>query len=172
MKNALMALFAFALLAAACGDDDSVEPELSDGGSVTLMTHDSFVVSDGVLGLDAELFEVYESGNLDGVFPELRIDDQHRVTPIDFGDVCVNYWIDALPDGAEPPTTLEDLTDPVYADQLVVMSPESSSPGLAFLLATVNGTDDWEQYWADLVVNGVSVTAGWSDAYYGEFTAG
>lgn len=74
--------------------------------------------------------------------------------------------------GVEPPTTLEDLTDPVYADQLVVMSPESSSPGLAFLLATVNGTDDWEQYWTDLVVNGVSVTAGWSDAYYGEFTAG
>ena len=64
------------------------------------------------------------------------------------------------------------MTDPVYADQLVVMSPESSSPGLAFLLATVNGTDDWEQYWADLVANGVSVTAGWSDAYYGEFTAG
>ena len=52
------------------------------------------------------------------------------------------------------------------------MSPESSSPGLAFLLATVNGTDDWEEYWADLVANGVSVTAGWSDAYYGEFTAG
>ena len=123
-------------------------------------------------GLDAELFEVYESGNLDGVFPELRIDDQHRVTPIDFGDVCVNYWIDALPDGADAPTTLEDLTDPIYADQLVVMSPESSSPGLAFLLATVNGTDDWEEYWADLVANGVSVTAGWSDAYYGEFTAG
>ena len=145
MKKILVALFAFALLAAACGDDDSVESELSDGGSVTLMTHDSFVVSDAVLqaftaetgisvellqsgdagamvseailtkdtpladvmfgidntflqrGLDAELFEVYESGNLDGVFPELRIDDQHRVTPIDFGDVCVNYWIDALP---------------------------------------------------------------------------
>ena len=56
------------------------------------------------------------------------------VTPIDFGDVCVNYWIDALPDGADAPTTLEDLTDPIYADQLVVMSPESSSPGLAFLL--------------------------------------
>jgi thiamine transport system substrate-binding protein len=220
MKKILVALFAFVLFASACGDDDSVEAELLDGGSVTLMTHDSFVVSDAVLqaftaetgisvellqsgdagamvseailtkdtpladvmfgidntflqrGLDAELFEVYESGNLDGVFPELRIDDQHRVTPIDFGDVCVNYWIDALPDGAEPPTTLEDLTDPVYADQLVVMSPESSSPGLAFLLATVNGTDDWEQYWADLVANGVSVTAGWSDAYYGEFTAG
>ncbi|MEC8686866.1 MAG: thiamine ABC transporter substrate-binding protein, partial [Actinomycetota bacterium] len=188
MKNALTALFVLALLAAACGDDDSAEVELSDGGSVTLMTHDSFVVSDAVLqaftaetgisvellqsgdagamvneailtkdtpladvmfgidntflerGLDAELFEVYESGNLDGVFPELRIDDQHRVTPIDFGDVCVNYWIDALPDGADAPTTLEDLTDPIYADQLVVMSPESSSPGLAFLLATVNGT--------------------------------
>ena len=49
MKNALTALFVLALLAAACGDDDSVEVELSDGGTVTLMTHDSFVVSDAVL---------------------------------------------------------------------------------------------------------------------------
>ena len=60
----------------------------------------------------------------------------------------------------------------MFADEVVVQSPESSSPGLAFLLATINGTDDWEQYWADLVANGVSVTAGWEDAYYGEFTAG
>ncbi len=123
-------------------------------------------------GLDAELFEAYESTNLDGVFDELKLDDQYRVTPIDFGDVCVNYWIDALPEGADAPTSLEDLTDPIFADQVVVQSPESSSPGLAFLLATINGTDDWEQYWSDLVANGVSVTAGWEDAYYGEFTAG
>ena len=64
MKNALTALFVLALLAAACGDDDSAEVELSDGGTVTLMTHDSFVVSEGVLeaftaetGISVELLQ-------------------------------------------------------------------------------------------------------------------
>jgi len=121
-------------------------------------------------GLDADLFDPYRSPRLDEVIDGLAIDGEHRVTPIDFGDVCVNYWIDALP--ADPPQTLEDLLDPAFADQLVVQSPETSSPGLAFLLATVAGTDDWEAFWAGLVDNGVSVTAGWEDAYYSEFTAG
>ena len=69
MKKILVALFAFALLAAACGDDDSVESELSDGGSVTLMTHDSFVVSDAVLqaftaetGISVELLQSGDAG--------------------------------------------------------------------------------------------------------------
>jgi len=121
-------------------------------------------------GLDAELFTPYAAANVDGVVDGLDIDELDRVTPINFGDVCVNYWIDAVPSAV--PTSLEDLTDPANADQLVVQSPETSSPGLAFLLATIAGTDDWEQYWADLRTNGVSVTTGWEDAYYGEFTAG
>lgn len=54
----------------------------------------------------------------------------------------------------------------------MVQNPETSSPGLAFLLATIAGTDDWEQFWADLADNGVAVTAGWEDAYYGEFISG
>jgi len=122
-------------------------------------------------GLDADIFAPYESRNLDVVFDHLKLDDNNRVTPISFGDVCINYWIDALP-GTVAPATLEDLTDARYASQLVVQSPETSSPGLAFLLATISGTDDWEQYWADLVANDVSITAGWEDAYYGEFIAG
>ncbi len=120
--------------------------------------------------LNAELFEPYESPNLADVPDEFKLDPQHRVTPIDYGDVCVNYWTDALP--TDPPTTLEDLTAPTFADQLVVQNPETSSPGLAFLLATIAGTDDWEQFWADLTDNGVAVTAGWEDAYYGDFIAG
>ena len=120
--------------------------------------------------LNAELFEPYESPNLADVPDEFKLDLKHRVTPIDYGDVCVNYWTDALP--TDPPSALEDLTDPSFADQLVVQNPETSSPGLAFLLATIAGTDDWEQFWADLADNGVAVTAGWEDAYYGEFIAG
>ncbi len=122
-------------------------------------------------GLDADIFEPYESPGLEDVPDEFQLDDRHRVTPIDYGDVCVNYWIAALP--GEPPTSLDDLLDPIYADQLVVQSPETSSPGLAFLLATIaEYGDGWEEYWEALRSNGVAVTAGWEDAYYGEFAAG
>ena len=120
--------------------------------------------------LDAELFDVHESPGLADVPDELELDPEHRVTPIDVGDVCVNYWIDELP--GEPPTSLDDLLDTDLAGELVVQSPETSSPGLAFLLATVAGTDDWEAFWEGLVANDVAVTAGWEDAYYGEFIAG
>ncbi len=122
--------------------------------------------------LDGEIFEAYESPSLDVVPDHFELDAEHRVTPIVFGDVCVNYWIDALPEGVPAPETIEDLTDPRFAGDLVVQSPETSSPGLAFLLATIAGTDDWEQFWTDLRANDVSVTAGWEDAYYGEFKAG
>jgi thiamine transport system substrate-binding protein len=120
--------------------------------------------------LDAELFEPYESPNLNDVPDEFELDAQHRVTPIDFGDVCINYWRAAI--AGEAPTLLEDLTDARFAGELVVQSPETSSPGLAFLLATIAGTDNWEQFWADLRANDVSVTSGWEEAYYEQFAAG
>ena len=191
------------------------------GQTITLVTHDSFSISEGTLesftaetdvivvvqsagdtgqmvssailtagdplgdvmfgvdntflqrALDAGLFEAYESPALSGVPEELRLDPQHRVTPIDFGDVCVNYWIDHFGDDVAVPTTLDDLADPAYADLLVVQNPETSSPGLAFLLATIaEYGDGWEDYWAALRDNGVLVTSGWEDAYWGEFVSG
>jgi thiamine transport system substrate-binding protein len=124
-------------------------------------------------GLDCDMFEPYESAGLAGVPDHFELDPEHRVTPVDFGDVCLNYWVGAFGDSLPPPSSLDDLTDPAYAGMLVVQSPETSSPGLAFLLATIaRYGDSWEAYWAALRDNGVSVTAGWEDAYYGEFTAG
>ncbi len=124
-------------------------------------------------GLDCGMFEPYESPGLADVADHFELDAEHRVTPIDFGDVCLNYWVDAFDGAPPPPDSLDDLIDPAYADMTVVQSPETSSPGLAFLLATIASYGDgWEDYWAALRDNGVSVTAGWEDAYYGEFTAG
>ncbi len=122
--------------------------------------------------LDEDLFIPYRSPATESVPAELQLDPQDRVTPIDYGDVCVNYWIDAT-DGP-PPETLEDLVDPRHAGSFVTQNPETSSPGLAFLLATVAafGVDGWEDYWTGLRAGGVSVTAGWSEAYFGEFVAG
>jgi thiamine transport system substrate-binding protein len=123
--------------------------------------------------LDAELFEAYESPALVNVPMSLQLDPGHRVTPIDFGDVCANYWIDRFGDDLPVPATLADLADPAYRGLLVVENPETSSPGLAFLLATIaEFGDGWEDYWRSLRDNDVVVTAGWEDAYYGEFVSG
>ena len=126
--------------------------------------------------LDEDLFEEYVSPRLDDVPDSLNLDT--RVTPIDFGDVCLNYDIAGLAErGVEPPSTLRDLTDPKYAGLLVVEHPGTSSPGLAFLLATIatfgeEGDYTWDSFWSDLVANDVLVTAGWEDAYYGSFSGG
>ena len=101
-------------------------------------------------------------------------DGSDRLVPIDSASVCVNVdtaWFEA--EGLEPPQTLDDLTDPAYADLLVTPGASTSSPGMAFFLATVaEHGDDWPDYWTDLMANGAKVVDGWEDAYYGDFTAG
>jgi thiamine transport system substrate-binding protein len=130
--------------------------------------------------LDAELFVPHVAADLDDVPEALRsLVPDAQATPVDQGHVCVNADLAALDAaGVEVPQTLEDLLDPAYADMLVVSSPATSSPGLAFMLATIArfGTDpsapegDWLEYWRALRANGVLVVDGWSEAYYGEFT--
>jgi thiamine transport system substrate-binding protein len=97
----------------------------------------------------------------------------NQLTPIDSGDVCVNVdhaWFTEK--GIAEPVTLEDLAKPEYKDLLVVEAANSSSPGLAFLLATIAafGEDGWQGYWQSLVDNGVKVDASWTDAYYSDFS--
>ena len=104
---------------------------------------------------------------------ELAADDSGRLTAIDFGDVCVNadkkWFADkklALPE------TMNDLTKPEYKGLLVVENPASSSPGLAWLTATVGAEGDpgYLDYWKALKNNGVKVVKGWTEAYSTEFS--
>jgi len=126
--------------------------------------------------LEADIFLEYRAAGIDTVAPGLDVDG--RVTPIDFGDVCLNYDKASLAAaGLEVPENLRALADPAYAGQLVVENPATSSPGLAFLLATIAEFPDgaaytWRDFWADLRDNGVLVTADWSTAYYTEFAGG
>ncbi|MGB3185003.1 MAG: thiamine ABC transporter substrate-binding protein [Ornithinimicrobium sp.] len=97
------------------------------------------------------------------------------LTPVDFGDVCVNVdleWFAARDIPA--PQTLQDLRDPQYRGLFVTPGASTSSPGLAFLLATIAefGEDGWQDYWRDLRANDVKITAGWEDAYLVDFSAG
>lgn len=96
------------------------------------------------------------------------------LTPVDYGDVCVNIdtaWFAAKK--INPPVTLEDLLAPQYRDLFVTPGASTSSPGFAFLLATIGkyGPDGWADYWKKLRANGVKVVAGWEDAYTVDFTA-
>ncbi len=193
----------------------------TSGTTLTLVTHDSFAVSDGILdeftkhtgikvnvlangdagqvvsqavltkdrpigdvlfgidntllcrGLLNDIFIPYTSPALVDVSDELELDPSHRVSPVDVGDVCLNYSKSAFA-GRTPPRSLDDLTTPAFKDTFVTENPETSSPGLAFLLATIAkyGEDGYVDYWRQLRANGVAVTSGWSEAYNESFGAG
>jgi thiamine transport system substrate-binding protein len=220
MRRALLgAVLVGALLAAGCGGDgDGDEPV-----TITLVTHDSFAVSDDVLAafedrsgvdvrvlqggdagqvvnqailtkddpqgdvlfgvdttflsraLDAGIFEPHLANGIEAVPERYDVDPDHRVTPVDHGEVCLNYDVGWFEDhGIAPPDSLDDLPDPRYEDLLVVENPATSSPGLAFLLATVAtyGDGGWLDWWSSVADNGLLVTEGWEEAFNGEFSAG
>ncbi|HEX2620341.1 MAG TPA: thiamine ABC transporter substrate-binding protein [Phototrophicaceae bacterium] len=127
-------------------------------------------------GLDADIFEPYESPLLENVPDDFKLDEDMRVTPIDYGDICLNFDVSYFEENQLTlPETLKDLTKPEYKGLLVTENPATSSPGLAFLLASVavfgeEGDYTYLDYWADLVKNEVLVDEDWSTAYYGDFT--
>ena len=129
----------------------------------------------GSRALDEGVFASYDTqlpvGAEEYVLPG---DDDNRMAPVDSGNVCVNVdetWF--ADNDVAPPVTLEDLTEPAYRDLFVLPGATTSSPGLAFLLATIaEYGDDWPDYWERLMANGAKLTAGWEDAYYVDFTQG
>ena len=126
--------------------------------------------------LEAGIFESYESPLLAEIPDEFELDPENRLLPVDYGDVCLNYdiaWFEE--NGLEPPDSLEALAEPDYRGLLVVENPATSSPGLSFLLATINrfGTEGdytYLDYWRGLRENDVLVTNEWNEAYYGHFS--
>jgi thiamine transport system substrate-binding protein len=123
--------------------------------------------------LDEDIFVPYTSPELANIPKDLQLDPRNRVTPVDTGDVCVNFDRKYFTNRKlTVPTTLDDLAKPEYKDLLVVENPATSSPGLAFLLATVAkyGPDGWRAYWQKLRDNGVKVVDGWEQAYDTEFS--
>jgi thiamine transport system substrate-binding protein len=210
------AFLLLALLLAAC-----VPPAPAQVRTLTILTHESFALSDGVLqqfeaannakvqfikpgeagealtrailtknapeadvlfgidntfmsrALDADILDVYKPAALDSIPAEFQLDPGGQLIPIDFGDVCLN--IDKVYFGQKNlavPQSLLDLTKPDYKNLLVVEDPAASSPGLAFMLATIAslGEDHWLNYWQQLKANGVKVVEDWSTAYYTEFS--
>lgn len=176
-------------LIAAFTEDTGIDVEIVLGGDAGIVLNQALLtagnpVADVLFGvdttlvsraLDGNLFESYVSPAAALIPIEIhRALADDRVTPIDFGDVCVNFDRAVFTDTL-PPARLSDLSDSWFADMLVVQDPTISSPGLAFLLATIvefgdEGPTTWRDYWADLRANGVEVVSDWGTAYYGRFS--
>jgi thiamine transport system substrate-binding protein len=220
-KTALLLIFMLVWLTACSQPQAGVEPTPSGPRNLTIMTHDSFAVSEEVVasfetennvkiqflkagdtgtalnkailskgnpladvfygvdntflsrGLAEDIFTAYESPILADIPPDFKLDAQNRMLPVDYGDVCLNYdkiWF--AENGIQPPQSLEDLLKPEYKSLLVVENPATSSPGLAFLLATIGrfGAEGYLSYWQELVANDVKVVNDWESAYYSEFS--
>lgn len=219
MKKLLLFTFIFTLALAACAP---AAPVASEPATLTVMTHDSFAVSEEVVAafeaehnvtveflasgdagaalnkailtkdapladllfgvdntflsraLDEGIFEAYDAPALAEIPAEFKLDASNHALPVDFGDVCINYDKAYFAEkGLAAPTSLEDLLKPEYNGLLAVENPATSSPGLAFLMATIAhfGEKGYLDFWADLRDNGVAVADGWETAYYTNFSA-
>ena len=211
----LLLAIALGVFATACGSSSK------DDKTLTVVTHDSFNLSDGLIkkfeadngvtvkllpkgdagamlttliltkkdpegdvafGVDntllsravkEEIFTPYSSPLLSKVPNEYQAEGANLVTPVDYGYVNFNYDIGKLKElKLDPPKRLEDLLDPKYKGLVVVENPASSSPGLAFLIATVDyfGEDKYLDWWKGMKANGLQVVDGWEPAYNTNFS--
>jgi thiamine transport system substrate-binding protein len=124
--------------------------------------------------ISKNIFTPYATKNLADLDESARkLVPNNEATPVDTGDVCINYDVNWFKQrNLAPPLTLRALTSSNYANLLVVPSPVSSSPGLAFMLATIAefGQDGWDEYWKSLKQNGALIVSDWTTAYYTEFS--
>ena len=215
MKHITFYFLLFTLLLASCA------PTPAGPQTITVMTHDSFAISEDVIkafeadnnakvsfiqsgdagsmlnqavltkdapiadvifGVDntflfralvADVFEAYPSPALNDIADEFKLDPSNRALPVDYGDVCINYDKAYFTENnLAVPQSFDDLAKPEYKGLLVVENPATSSPGLAFLLATrAHFGDGYLDYWKNLKDNGVVVVDGWETAYYTNFSA-
>ncbi|MES2583882.1 MAG: thiamine ABC transporter substrate-binding protein [Pseudomonadota bacterium] len=123
--------------------------------------------------LDAQVLDVYDGPSAGPSNRAYVVTLRAGLVPVDYGYVTLNYdkaWF--AKKGLALPASLDDLTRPAYAKLLVVQNPATSSPGNAFLLATIGamGEEKAFAWWAQMRGNGVKVAKGWSEAYYTDFT--
>lgn len=133
-------------------------------------------IADVVFGIDNALAPkalaagVLEAGSAPA--PKSAANLPAPLVPVDYGYVTLNYdkaWF--AKNGVALPKTLEELAQPAYAKLLVVENPATSSPGNAFLLATIGamGEEKAFDWWARMRAGGMKVAKGWTEAYYTDF---
>lgn len=201
-KFAYACIAASVVFVASCGSQQSDSPQSdATPNEVTLVAYDAFTPADGIFdaftkqtGAKVKLVTAGDTGTMvskavltagtpegdvmwgvDNTFLS-RVETEKvfsSLSPVDEGDVCVNYdkkWFEK--NNISVPTTFEDFISPEYKGLLAVQDPVTSSPGLAFLLATIAhfGEDKWQGYWNSLVQNDVHISPDWTTAYTADFS--
>ena len=136
-------------------------------------------IADVVYGIDNALApkalaaDVLEAYSGPAATKSAKVSTGNMLISVDYGYVMLNYdkaWF--AKSALALPKTMEDLTQPAYAKLLVTQNPATSSPGYAFMLATIGamGEEKAFDWWARMRSNGLKVAKGWSEAYYTDFS--
>jgi thiamine transport system substrate-binding protein len=123
--------------------------------------------------LASGIYETYNSPILIQIQSQYRLDPSNQALPVDHSSVCLTYdKAYFAKKNLALPQSFEDLLKPLYKGLLVVENPATSSPGLAFLLASIAhfGADKYLDFWKSLKANGLVVVDGWETAYYTNFS--
>ena len=98
--------------------------------------------------------------------------------PFDQGYVCLNVDTQALEENnVSFPTTLEELADEQWRGKTAFPSPTTSSPGRAFMTASIDYFErqsnmDAMEWWEAMADNDAIFTTGWSEAYEIHYSGG
>lgn len=131
--------------------------------------------ADVLLGLDNNLSQKavesnillqYKPQNADEILQagiSTILSEDWYLTPYDYSHFAMIY--DSL-STVPCPSSLEDLTNPVYKNKIILMDPRTSTPGLGFLAWTVAVYgEDVNDYWARLKPNILTMAPSWSTGY-------
>lgn len=133
--------------------------------------------ADVVLGLDTNLMAIAEDT---GLLEESGVDTSNLQLPVewtsstfvpyDYGYFAFVYDTDVMD---TPPASFEELINASEDLKIIVQDPRTSTPGLGLLLwmKSVYG-DDAASQWEALQPKILSVTKGWSEAYFSLFLNG
>ena len=104
--------------------------------------------------------------NLSVVPQSLLLDPSGSLIPYEHGYITFVYDSEQV-DTTTLARTFEELLDPRYRNQIILEDPRMSSPGLSFLLWTIDrfGDPGYLDYWRQLAPNVLTVTGGWGEAY-------
>jgi len=119
--------------------------------------------------IDSGLLEAYRPKGAEKVLPELILDPDFRLIPMDYSYFAIVYDSERI---SHPPQNLEDLTKPEFSRSLILIDPRTSSVGLGFFgwIKEVYGSH-WQDFWRRLEPSILNIPEGWSSAY-GLFTRG
>lgn len=145
-----------------------------DSGEIlhSLENKNDSLKADVVLGIDnyllpkllkADVLSPYKPKRYEEIDEALVMNEAALITPFDFGYFAFMYNTES---DVPPPTSLKDLSLPQYKDQIVIMDPQTSTPGLGTLLwIYATHKEEYVDVWKSICSNVLSMPTSWSQGY-------